>query len=218
MQVQEYLSLLYKRWWIILLVGIVTAASAYVFSKLQNPVFSSSAKLYVMPARPDYGNALFSQAVVMQYSQLLVSDRFLKSVSENLKLDLPVDSLRQKVASIGKSEDLVIRLEVKDTDPGRARAIARQMALDFIHDQNSRMKEIDKDNRIDVMMYDEPSAPVLAAPRTKLNVITGGFLGILVGVAIAFFLEYLDDTIKGTEDVDRYVALPVVGNIPTFQS
>jgi len=33
---------------------------------------------------------------------------------------------------------------------------------------------------------------------------------------IIFVLEYLDDTIKTPEDVERYVALPIVGNIPTI--
>ena len=60
MELREYWRALTKRWWLIFLVALAAAGSAYAFSKLQEPVFRSSAKLYVMPARPDYGNALFS--------------------------------------------------------------------------------------------------------------------------------------------------------------
>jgi len=38
-----------------------------------------------------------------------------------------------------------------------------------------------------------------------------------LGGLIAFFLEYLDDTIKSSQDVEHYVAVPVVGSIPTIR-
>ncbi|MBM2826780.1 MAG: lipopolysaccharide biosynthesis protein [Dehalococcoidia bacterium] len=216
MELIEYWHALAKRWWMILLVAFVAAAAAYSFSKLQEPIFRSSAKLYVMPARPDYGNALFSQAVVRQYSQLVASDKFLKSVSESMKLDLAESEMRNKVITSGRAEDLVIQIDVTDTDAGRARAIAREVARLFTLDQDARMKDINRDNRIDVRMYDEPSVPVLNSPKTRVNVVAGSVFGLMLGILLAFLLEYLDDTIKSSEDVDRYVALPVMGTIPSF--
>ncbi len=41
-----------------------------------------------------------------------------------------------------------------------------------------------------------------------------GVLGLMLGMFLVFLLEYLDNTIKTPEDVERYLGLPVIGTIP----
>lgn len=55
-------------------------------------------------------------------------------------------------------------------------------------------------------------------PRVKLNIAIGGVLGLFVGVGLAFLLEFVDNTIKTKEDVERVLGLPVIGQIPEFES
>ena len=216
MQLREYWTILRRAWWLILVAGLVAGAAAYAYSKLEARVYRSSARVYVMPVKPDFGNVMFIQNVVRQYSQILVADRFLASVSERLKLDLPVEVLRKQITTSGTSDDLVIQVDVDDEDPGRAQAVARQLAKAFMQDQEARMKDVPKESRIEVRTYDEPTPPLLLRPKTRLNVAAGVILGLLIGALAGFALEYLDDTIKNGEDVERYVALPVMGNIPTI--
>jgi succinoglycan biosynthesis transport protein ExoP len=53
------------------------------------------------------------------------------------------------------------------------------------------------------------------APTPMRNALLGGFLGLLLGVGLAFLREYLDDSIKGKEDFERAVpGMPVLGLIP----
>jgi capsular polysaccharide biosynthesis protein len=44
--------------------------------------------------------------------------------------------------------------------------------------------------------------------------LAGAILGLIVGLVLAFVLEYLDDTLKTSEDVERIVGLPTLGAIP----
>ncbi len=60
-----------------------------------------------------------------------------------------------------------------------------------------------------------PKGPV--KPRILLNLALGLFLGTGLGVGLAFFREYLDNTIKTEEDVEQYLRLPTVGVIPVIQ-
>ncbi|MCC6905553.1 MAG: lipopolysaccharide biosynthesis protein, partial [Anaerolineae bacterium] len=56
-------------------------------------------------------------------------------------------------------------------------------------------------------------------PNTKINTIAGGILGLLVGLAIVFVLEYLEaGIIRSPEDVDRFLSIPVLGAIPPAES
>jgi capsular exopolysaccharide synthesis family protein len=60
-----------------------------------------------------------------------------------------------------------------------------------------------------------PKDPV--RPKTKLNILLGILFGLAVGVGIAFFLEFLDDTVKTGDDLER-LALTVLGTIPLVQT
>ena len=61
----------------------------------------------------------------------------------------------------------------------------------------------------------EPKAPVY--PRVKLNILLALILGLLGGIGLAFFREYLDNTIKTQEDVERYLEVPFLGVIPSIK-
>jgi len=67
----------------------------------------------------------------------------------------------------------------------------------------------------DIRVIDEariPKDPI--KPNKKLNLAIGGILGLMLGVMLTFFLEYMDNTIKTTDDIERYLGLPVLGLIP----
>src|SRR4030095_8292073 len=59
-----------------------------------------------------------------------------------------------------------------------------------------------------------PGGPV--GPNRMRSVMMGLFVGLLGGIGFAYFLEYLDHTIKTVEDVGRYAQLPALGVIPVM--
>jgi polysaccharide biosynthesis transport protein len=66
-----------------------------------------------------------------------------------------------------------------------------------------------------VRVHDQPvisESPV--SPNVTLNLVLGAVVGLIFGVGIAFFLEYLDTSVKSLEDVERYLQVPVLAVIP----
>jgi len=59
----------------------------------------------------------------------------------------------------------------------------------------------------------EPSI-VPVKPDWTFNLSIGGLVGLLLGIGLAFFIEFLDTSLKIMEDVERYLGLPVLGVIP----
>ncbi len=51
-------------------------------------------------------------------------------------------------------------------------------------------------------------------PRKVINILLGVFFGISMGVGVAFFIEYLDTSVKTIDDVERAMQAPVLGVIP----
>lgn len=60
-----------------------------------------------------------------------------------------------------------------------------------------------------------PRSPI--KPRVRLNVAIAGFLGLFVGVGLAFLLEYLDTTFKSVDEIESFIGLPVLGRTPIFE-
>lgn len=66
-----------------------------------------------------------------------------------------------------------------------------------------------------IVVHEEPQisqSPV--SPNVTLNLVLGAVVGLIFGVGIAFFLEYLDTSVKSLEDVERYLQVPVLAVIP----
>lgn len=61
-----------------------------------------------------------------------------------------------------------------------------------------------------------PDKPI--SPKKTLNVVIAAILGLFMGLAVAFILEYMNKTVRTAEDVQRYLDLPVLGSIPDFDS
>lgn len=58
-----------------------------------------------------------------------------------------------------------------------------------------------------------PESPV--RPNKRNNIILAAMVGLILGISIAFFMEYIDNTIKEPEDVNAYVGLPFLGYVPS---
>lgn len=61
-----------------------------------------------------------------------------------------------------------------------------------------------------------PFRPI--APNYPLNLGLAAFLGLALGVSVAFLKEHLDQTIRYSEDVIHFLGVPVLGFIPTFRA
>jgi capsular exopolysaccharide synthesis family protein len=73
--------------------------------------------------------------------------------------------------------------------------------------------EIPKTSMVTITDYAEPGkTPV--KPNKTVNIALGLVFGIIMGVGLAFFIEYLDTSVKTIDDVERTFAAPVLGVIP----
>ncbi len=67
-------------------------------------------------------------------------------------------------------------------------------------------------NLLIIEKAETPRSPI--KPRKAANAIMGLIIGLLGGVGMAFFVEYLDQTVKSPEDAEARLGIPVLGMIP----
>jgi capsular exopolysaccharide synthesis family protein len=81
-------------------------------------------------------------------------------------------------------------------------------------DVSARLRGLRTSN---VRVVDTARVPVApSSPNIKRNLLLALFLGLFGGIGLAFLMEYLDNSVKTSEDIERYAKLPTLGIIPEF--
>jgi capsular polysaccharide biosynthesis protein len=217
---KEVLFILKKRMKLILslfLIAVLLSSiiSVFVLDKVyqaNTTLMVGRPKDYVSDANIQYNELLLNQKLVSTYGELIKTRAVAEEVIKNLNLDLSYEQYKEKVnVSLVKDTEL-IQIIVKDTDPNTAAIIADETANVFME----KVQDIMKVDNVHVIDKAEiPLGPV--SPNVLLNIAIAGVLGLMLGVFLAFLLEFLDNTIKTPEDVEKYLNLPVLGSIPKVE-
>jgi capsular exopolysaccharide synthesis family protein len=91
-----------------------------------------------------------------------------------------------------------------------AQDMLQQMRLKQLGEQIQKQIQTDS-----IVVHEDPVIPRFAvSPNVMLNLVLGAVVGLVFGIGIAFFLEFLDTSVKTLEDVERYLQVPVLAVIP----
>src|SRR5512137_949396 len=214
MELRDYLRILRKRGWIILLTTLLTAAAAWGFSQVQTVEYKSSINVFVRPERIDNGTLLATKQILRGFVAFINSRNFAQQVIATLGLDMKPDTLKGKVTIASKDEDYIIQIDVVDTDPAQSNRIALEWANQFVQWRDQDNLKQRKEDRVDANIVQEP-IPNKFRPQTTLNVVAGAIIGLLLGVLIVFFLESIESNIlRSPDDVERVLGTTVIGAIP----
>ena len=215
MEIRDYLKILRKRGWIILVVAVLAAAGAFGFSKLQAPVYRASVKLSVEPARYDWGLSNTVKDILRNYVLNLRTHKMANRVIERAQLDMNSYQFLERITISSDSSNFSLQIDAESRSPEEAKLMAQTMAEIFVEDRQRWNQEQDKRDRIEVRIVDDVRDAPQIRPKPLFNAIAGGLLGLLVGGLVVFFLEWLEsDILRSPESVERALGIPVLGAIP----
>jgi capsular polysaccharide biosynthesis protein len=221
---RDIIRILRKRWWIVLSVTLIASLISAIYSFfLTKPVYQANTTMAVIGKKVDsntannYSDLMADQQLVKDVREVVKSRLVSNEVLLKLKKQgsdiggLDSDKLAQKLAVNQKNDTRVIEITADDTNPKFARDVVNLTAEVF----SEKVKNIlDVENVQVIDKAEVPPNPI--KPNKKLNMAVAFILGLMLGGGIIFLIEYLDNTIRTPEDVQRYIGLPVIGTIPLF--
>ncbi|WP_144462547.1 YveK family protein [Siminovitchia fortis] len=217
---RELMETIRKRLNLIVLITMAAVlVSGIVSYFIMTPIYQSSTQLLVNQAKSDQpmvnpGEIQTNLQLINTYNVIIKSPAILDQVNEDLDLGMTVEELNEKITVQSEKDSQVVNVTVQDPDPNKAAEIANHVATVF-------QKEI-----VDIMNVDNVSIlakaeagenPSPVKPKPLLNIAIAFVVGLMAGVGIAFLLEYLDNTVKTEQDVEKLLELPVLGAIATFE-
>lgn len=214
MNLQEFFDIARRRWWIVVLVALIAAASAFGFSRLQTPIYKSSMKLTIQPARTDFGLTQSAKTLLSSYISIIQTERNAAEVGQRLGLDYLPGYIFGQTRMATDDATFGIQIEVRDYDGETANRIAREWAQLFVEFRNRDNAKQRREDRVDAIMGDDPRY-AQDSPRTGVNTAAGLVLGALAGLLVVALLEWRQASfIRNAGDVERKLNLPLVGAIP----
>ena len=211
---REIFSLLISKIGIIILSGVILALVAIVGTKLFiTPQYQSITKMYVLSKQDNNtvtnSDLQTSTLLTKDYAELIKSRTVTEAVIAKLGLDLTHEQLLGKLEVETTTDTRIVTIKVLDEDPYMARDVAnavRDTAAEHI--QNVMNSEA-------VNVVDEANIPDQKySPNTMNNGFIAGVLGCFLAVAIILVQHISNDTIKSSEDVEKYLGLSTLGTIP----
>jgi capsular polysaccharide biosynthesis protein len=217
---KELFETLKKRILLILLITITAVLVSGVVSYFfLTPVYQASTQILVNQQKSD--QSVYSPSEVQTnlqlintYNVIIKSPAILNKVSEDLKLGLTTQQLNEKITVGSETNSQVVNVSVQDTDPNIAAKIANKTVQVF---QSEIVKIMNVDN-VSVLAkatVADNQSPI--KPKPLLNIAIALVVGLMAGVGIAFLLEYLDNTIKNEQEIERILGLPVLGVIANIE-
>lgn len=217
MQIQDYIVVLTKRWWVIILTAAAAVVAAYGVSKMLPQTFRTQAVYLVVANRADNGLNIVLRNTMNSYRELVLQPDALQHISDQLQLDISGERLLKDVRIQPRPDEQKIVIEVDHHFLEQSLAIADAVGK-RIEEEVIRMNaNLEGTDRINVTRIQQARL-VSIKPNTRINVLAGGILGLVVGFLLAFILEFLDDTLKNSYDVERFVGLTTLGAIPSTDS
>lgn len=212
---KEIYEVIKKR--IVLIIGLIAGATviaAIISFFILTPTYQSSSMFIVKQSQTDpsvqynVSDIRTNVELINTYNVIIKSPAILEGVVQELDLDSSADQLSKKVSVSSAENSQVVTVTATDPSPELAVKIANTTVEVF---QEKIPVLLNVDN-VHILSEAELAAdPAQVSPKPLLNIAIAMVLGAMVGVGIAFLLEYLDNTIKTEADIEKMLDVPVLG-------
>ncbi|MBQ9140652.1 MAG: protein-tyrosine kinase, partial [Lachnospiraceae bacterium] len=190
--------------WMIILVAVIGGVAAFLYSKFMiTPTYESTSRIVVLNQTSEnltYNDLSMSTQLTNDYPELITSRYVVESVIDTFGLDTTYEKFVSKVNVSTTTNSRIIDITLTDTDP----LMAKELVDELREVASKRIEEVMQIDAVNVV--DEGNVPTSpAGPNvmkwTLIGILAGGFLS----VAVVIVLYLLDDTIKSSEDIEKYL-------------
>ncbi|MDY2630712.1 MAG: Wzz/FepE/Etk N-terminal domain-containing protein [Clostridium sp.] len=215
---EELFEALKKRWLMIVCITLIaTMVSATLSFFVIKPKYEANTKVFI--GKEEGENKAYNQGDVIMYQQLMktysetikTKDLISKALKE-VGLKLKVEDVLRNLTVVTVADTQILEVKYKCNSPQEAKVVIEGISDEFI----KTSKELVPNGNIQVIESVElPEKPV--SPNKKMNIALAFLLGLMVGAGLVFLLEFLDNTFKNKEQLERAFEIPVIGSIPTVK-
>ncbi len=161
--------------------------------------------------------AIYSELDDLKVRKENEARRIVTSLENELKLAMAREESLKAALEKQRAQSLRMNKKAIQYNVLRRQAESSKHMYDLLINRFKETSLTEEMKTGNIRVIDQAEAPLSPVkPDKKKNMIMALFLGLALGVGFAFFIEYLDNTIKHPDDIKKYLAIPYLGPIPAF--
>lgn len=213
--ISEIFEALKKRWILIVSITLVaTLISGILSFFVIKPIYETSTKVFIGKEESNLegynsNDIQMYQKLLQTYAETIKTNEVVQAAINNTEADLTVSAVKGALTVTPVSDTQILQIKYQNNDPELAKEILENITNEFV----VLAKELVPNGNVRVIEAVQlPEDPV--APNKKMNIAIAFLLGLMVSVGLVFLLEYLDNTFKNKENLERELDIPALGVIP----
>jgi capsular exopolysaccharide synthesis family protein len=217
---KQIIQVLRRRWMTIALLFVIAVGASAAYSFTATKQYQSSATIFISANMRDASDnyaATYAISTRMEtYADLATSGDLLNGVISELGLgNLDVAALASKIDSEVVPSTSQIKLTVTDHDPAVAQTINAKLSEDLANYLAEVETPTGTTSSQIIARVTDPAdfqqSPV--TPRTVLNLVVAGLIGLVLGIGLAVARDVLDRSVSSLEHVEEVSSAPVLASI-----
>lgn len=217
--ISEIFEALKKRWILIVSITLVATLISGVLSFFViKPTYETSTKVFIGKEESNQegyntNDIQMYQKLLQTYAETIKTNEVVQAaINSTNNTDLTVPAVKGALTVTPVSDTQILQIKYQNKSPEVAKEILEGITNEFV----ILAKELVPNGNVRVIEAVQlPENPV--APNKKMNVAIAFLLGLMVSVGLVFLIEYLDNTFKSKEELERELDIPVVGIIPEIE-
>ena len=213
--ISEILDALKKRYKIIISITLAfTIIAALVSFFVIKPKYEVTTKLFIgkeQSKTQDFNSndITMYQKLLSTYAEVVTTNDLVEKAIEKGKIDETVKDVKEGLKVTPRADTQILEISYTGTNKEEAVDIVENITDQFIKESK---KLIPNGNIKIIQKAKMPEKPV--SPNKKLNILIAFVLGLMVSIGLSLLLEFMDNTYKSKEELEKVVDLPVLGVIP----
>lgn len=219
---RELLGILVKRIKLIVLVPLIAIVVSAILSYfIITPIYEAKTELLVNKSEQADKLGIISTneiqsnlQLIETYNIVITSPRIMDLVAKKLGESQNTVELTEKIKVSAVKNSQVISITVEDPSQEKAVRIANTIASTF-KDEIVKLMKVDNVQILTQAKVQQELDPV--KPKPLLNMAIAFVVGLMTSVGLAFLLEYLDNSLKSEQDIEKHLEMPVLGTISIIE-
>lgn len=215
--ISEIFESLKKRWKLIVIIALsATLLSGIVSFFVLKPQYEANTKVFIGKEEGseqgyNQSDVIMYQKLMKTYSEAIKTKDLIERAVEKVDTKLEVKDVLAGLTVTNVADTQILEIKFKGKNPQEAHDIVAAVTSEFINTSKTLVVNGNVSVIEEVIVPENP-----VSPNKTMNIAIAFILGLMVGVGVCFLLEFMDNTFKSKEQLERYIDLPVLGAIPNI--
>lgn len=213
--IREIQRVLKKRWKLISIITIILTLFTGLMSYFVIiPQYKSSTKLFIGKAQSvdgkvDNNDVLMYQKLLKTYGELVKNNDLITKAIDKYNINASASMVINGLSVDPKTDTQILAISFEGPNAVLCKDILDAVTEEFV----SEAEELIPNGTIKIIQASyQPTYPV--SPDIPKNIALGFIVGFALGIVLAFWLEFIDNTFKTKEQLEGIMGIPVIGLIP----